>query len=638
VLVCNIPRWITALACSAIFAISAASCARDVNGANPVQPYPNQVILSFQTRDNLSPDLWYYMVFNFTETANTTEQAPFPEVSQADRGRNWQLYVGYHPAANGQPEQWVTLQRPNLPTIFSTTSSTPISGTPSDAAAADLTGDNLIDIAIAEPADGIVQIVPSAQQINTLIPVYYDAPFTAYQGTAPRLVFASDFNADAKNDLLVLDAGSASVGPFAVVLTGQPGNDPLFTAGTPLALGGVPTDALLDNFGGDAQPDLAVLETAPGGVHNLVILLNNGQGVFTPGSTTALGGTPVELAVGELNGDGDRDVVVGLDRAGGTDAVEIYTGDGNGHMAAAGTRSVPATLRGVAVGEMNGSLDDVVVSYGADAVTGAVGVFLRNTTSPTLGTTLESQTIGAPAGYTLARDFGGDSRGDALVLNGDAVSGNQLTIMRGERLVDTTTFSSRFVWNTEPITYLTDRGPIRAKLVRLNGDEVDDFLTINAADDSDGPSVSLFFGLGKYNFTNADVYWTNAAPVDLINQQWHLAHAVGPNSISLTIDPGLFYDLARQPPGANPGAPPAQTPNLNDGFYVQFMVATSPIEVETLQGNLDQLGKVTDSLQTPVLIPMVPGTTNDEQQTPLANQTIAPIPSQDINYWAIEVD
>src|ERR1700681_3268516 len=95
----NCLQAIRGLACAALLGMLSAACARDVNGANPVKPYPNQVILQFQTRDVLSPDLYYYFVFNFTETSTGVDQAPVDQVSGSDRGRNWQLYVMYHPAS-----------------------------------------------------------------------------------------------------------------------------------------------------------------------------------------------------------------------------------------------------------------------------------------------------------------------------------------------------------------------------------------------------------------------------------------------------------------------------------------------------------------------------------------------------------
>jgi hypothetical protein len=607
--------WRATLLAAVLLGLSGASCARDVNGANPLKPYPNQVILSFRTADTLDPNLWYYFVFNSTETSTDPAQAPFNIIDYADqdRGLNWQRYVAYHPASNGAPEKWLTAQRAPSATVI------PVAAGPTDAVAGDLAGNGLADIAVACEGAGVVQLIVEQTALNTTNPIYYGDPVTVYTGVAPRFVFAGDFTNDGKNDLLVVDAGNATSAPSVVVLAGN--GDATFSPGTPLALGGTPVDALLADFTGDNVPDLALLENGPGGQHNLVVLRNAGGGSFLQAGATALSASPVAFAAGELNGDAREDVAVGLATAGGSNAVQVYDGNGSGGFTAGDGRSVPGPLRGIAVHDLDGSLDDIVVSYGADASSGAVGAFVRNNANKGLTSSITSQPLGAVAGYTIAEDFGNDGRGDALVLNGDATSGNQLTIMRGDELVNPNNpLLSSFIFSTEtPITYLTGQGPVRIKPAKLNGDAIDDLLCVDAAPGATGQSVALFFGLGKYNFTNDDIYWTNgiradaSAVQDLTVQSWCLAHQTGPNTVTITIDPALFYDLAQQ------------EPDPDGGFYVQFMVGTTS-------------GDVTDQLQTPVFVPMIPGTTNDEIQTPLAKQTIAPIPSQDIDFWSIEVD
>ncbi len=102
-------------------------------------------------------------------------------------------------------------------------------------------------------------------------------------------------------------------------------------------------------------------------------------------------------------------------------------------------------------------------------------------------------------------------------------------------------------------------------------------------------------------------------------QDWYLSHTVGPNFFELTIDPGLFYDLARQPP---------------EDFIVDFMTGTTGIHIDS---NPDQLGEIRDNLSAPINIPMTIGHYDDEQNTPRANTDIAPVASEDIVDWRVEV-
>jgi hypothetical protein len=603
-------------------ALTAGGCAHDVNGSNPIKPYPNAVRLRFVTRDVLTPDLWYYMVFNFTETSTEPAQAPFDEISNEDRGRNWQMYIAYHPASGDQLERWVVAQRPALPTVI------PVAAGPTDVAVADFGGDTQPDIVVACKAAGTVQLVRATNSTNILDPTYYDPPQDVYTGVAPQFIFGRDFTGDSLADALLVDGGDAGT-PAQVVLLTRSG-DSTFTPGTPIRLAGSPSDAVLADFNGDTFQDLAVATAGPGGAGRVEVLLGSATGAFGAPLVTALPSAPVALATGELTGDTNPDLAVGFGTAGGANAVLVLDGSGSGGFTAGETRSVPGSLRGLAVGDLNDTLDDVGVAYDDVGGTGNVAAFLRNTASPALAATAVSQPLEGNAGYMIIQEAGNDQRNDAILVNGNGTTGDRLTIQRGERIIDPDNpLSQSFGWNAESIVYPSALSPVRVKAVNLNADAVVDLITANNGPGGDGNSISLYFGLGRYNFTNDDIYWTDDPPQELAGQPWLLAHSAAASTIDLTIDPGLFYDLARQPPQQ---APVGQQIT---GFFVQFMTGTTGI---SLADNRDQLGKIQDVLNQPVAVPMEIGFTNDEQQTPLARQNVPPIAAEDIYDWAIEVD
>lgn len=591
---------------------SLGACARDVNSGNPVTPYPNAANVTFVTREPFQPGRWYFMVFNFTQEGTGAGASAFDQVSNEDRGRNWQLYVAHTPANGAEPARLVTLQRPALPTLI------PTANGPSDAAVADFGGDSQPDIAVAATGGGVVQLIRAIATTNLLDPVFYDTPFDIYTGTAPRFLFASDFTGDSLADLLLVDAGAGGTAASVRLLTRT--DDSVFSPGPEVSLTGRPDDALLAQLNGDTAPDLVVATSGPGaGQHQLEILLNDGSGVFTAAASVSLPEVVRGIGVGELTNDLNADLAVGVATAGGAESVRVLAGNGNGGFTAGPTRSLPGTIQGLTVADMNGTLDDIVATYTDPANGGSIAAFTRNQATPELSATPELGVTNTGAGFVLADELGNDNRRDAVFVD---PGGNRINIMRGEREVDPDNpgVPGTFAWNDEEILYPSGNGPSRLRLANLNADGNIDIVAINSgAAPTDGNSIALYFGLRKYNYTSADIYWTDDPPNELQVQQWYLNHAIGPNSFTLSFDPGLFFDLARQAP---------------DEVFVQFFTATTGID---LVSNPDQLGEVRDYLSAPVRVPMTIGHTNDEQQSPLAGGNTPPNGAEDIVGWAVEV-
>lgn len=175
-------------------------------------------------------------------------------------------------------------------------------------------------------------------------------------GQRPDSAAFGDFDGDGDQDLAVtsgpqggnLDAveiwsndGAGNFTQSAVILTGSNSG---------------PSGLVATDLTGDGRPEIVVA------LHNqssVLTLVNDGFGVFTPGGSVATGSDPRHLAAGDVDGDGDTDVV-SSNRDGNSVTVLRNTG---GALAAAGTTSVGADLRGVVVADFDGNgLGDVAVS------------------------------------------------------------------------------------------------------------------------------------------------------------------------------------------------------------------------------------------------------------------------------------
>ncbi len=139
--------------------------------------------------------------------------------------------------------------------------------------------------------------------------------------------------------------------------TFAPPVDSTFPAPTPM-----PDPLATGDFNGDGDLDLA------GGGSAVAILLGNGDGTFQPPAWFASSSSAYSIAVGDVDGNGDLDVV-----AGGGNAAAVLLGDGNGALGAPAL-FVTGSLWDVELGDLDGDGDlDLAV-----ACSNYAGVLLGN--------------------------------------------------------------------------------------------------------------------------------------------------------------------------------------------------------------------------------------------------------------------
>ena len=353
----------------------------------------------------------------------------------------------------GNGLSWVNSQTPS------------VQSQPQSLAAADLNGDGIPDVVVANyEYDSVTVLLGKG-----------DGTFTTALGPAtgqlPSSVVVGDFNRDGIPDLAVSNAYDSDV----TILLGK--GDGTFTASAVSPNTGYwPYSVAVGDFNGDGIQDLAV---ANQGSNSLTILLGKGDGSFTASVESPLTGvTPNWVAVGDFNGDGISDLAVASREEG---TVTILLGKGDGTF---------STAAGLSVGPSPLSISVVITDFNRDGkVDLAVGsnstvtVFLGNGDGTFTAETPISPGLNLPGSLTVG-DVNGDGIPDLIVpSNSTYVVGPAaytyvyVLLGKGDGTFATTSFT------------VTGDGPVAAALGDFNGDGLVDVAVLNIY--SDNVSVML---------------------------------------------------------------------------------------------------------------------------------------------------
>jgi hypothetical protein len=174
--------------------------------------------------------------------------------------------------------------------------------------------------------DGKVDVAAGAYQTNTVriflgngdgtLRDPLDFPAGGMDTYGPDSIAVGDFNTDGKLDLVTTNSDG--------IVSMLPGNgDGTFATAWDFAMGSAGSPNACD-VNADGKLDLLITNrTSPGAV---TVRLGDGKGNFTTTFTTATGGYPTSLAMGDFNNDGRPDAVAAKI---GPDSVVIMLNDGN---------------------------------------------------------------------------------------------------------------------------------------------------------------------------------------------------------------------------------------------------------------------------------------------------------------------
>jgi hypothetical protein len=229
-------------------------------------------------------------------------------------------------------------------------------------AAGDFNHDGKMDLAVVNEAAGVSIL------LNNGDGTFGAASFISLPGALPSAVVVGDFNAGVKQDLAITD----STGNVILLLGKNNGKFqppkiipvtlPMpFTISRPYAI-------VTDDLDGDTKADLVLTD------YNsfVVVMLGKGGGNFKAPDAYAVGRVPTSVAVGDVNHDGKKDLIVANSFSG---TVTIWHGIGNGkfHLNEDTSTGLLSSFVVAADFKNNGHTDVAVALYFSNTVSILLG-------------------------------------------------------------------------------------------------------------------------------------------------------------------------------------------------------------------------------------------------------------------------
>ncbi len=297
----------------------------------------------------------------------------------------------------------------------------PIGPSAHKVAAGDLQNDGNVDVVVARHDSYAVSVLVGDGH-GGLDPAS-GSPVGTSKGTRPHThaVTVGDVNADGNLDILTTNASDNNISVLLGDGTGR--FEP--AQGSPVAAGRHPYDVVrLHDVNGDGRLDLVTPNLHGSAV---TVLLGDGAGGFSPapGSPFPVGPRPGYVVVGDLNGDHNLDLIATHDDEA---LVAVGLGDGTGRFrpAPGSPIQLECPVWGASIGDLNGDgINDLVLGSFHDP-----GIVLllgdgRGSFRPAASSPLPS---GNGPGYPLVADVNRDGRLDILAAN---YQSGDLTVLLG---------------------------------------------------------------------------------------------------------------------------------------------------------------------------------------------------------------
>jgi Bacterial Ig-like domain (group 3)/FG-GAP-like repeat len=317
---------------------------------------------------------------------------------------------------------------------------------PTAVVSADMNGDGKNDAVFAEGSSGSYDIAVALGNGDGT----FQTKTTTTVPVLPNHLVIGDFNGDGKPDVVMSSSGSAAVYLLLNNGTGTLGAPTLVSTEANPVTGIVAAD-----LRSDGKLDLVLTEATLAnatGAGAVGVLLGNGNGTFQPEVDTTINVLPLAIAVGDMNKDGKPDLVVASSDLGEADtSLYVLPGHGDGTFGTAVSSALTYSyVTGLAVADLNGDGNlDVLISSCCGATFTSIAQGKGDGTFASIGAL-------PLAGFSYsvgAVDLNGDGTPD-LLINTNAV-GSYLVVMLSQASPITTIVTTKLTSSASTITAAT---------------------------------------------------------------------------------------------------------------------------------------------------------------------------------------
>ncbi len=225
-----------------------------------------------------------------------------------------------------------------------------------------------------------------------------------------------------------------------------------------------------------------------------ILAANAGQFLEAPQYPT--GSTPQAVAVADLNGDGNLDIVVTNSGTPGGNSISVLLGNGDGTFQAQKVYTTDTAPQGVAIGDFNGDghPDIAVTNSGSNFVS----IFLGNGDG-TFQPKIDTATGREPEGVAVG-DFNGDGKLDLAVTN---ALDDDVEVFLG---------AGNGSFQPNPITYRTGFNPWAVAVGCIHA-KIGTCYDLVVANNNNNNILSVLIGNGDGTFQNQVQYPTGNTPI-----------------------------------------------------------------------------------------------------------------------------
>ncbi len=315
----------------------------------------------------------------------------------------------------------VYLGAPATPGTYQPGADYPTTGTnPSGIVAVALSGSGTADMVVSNFGNGTASVFMH----DPANPGKFLAATTLTTGGQPNQVVSADIDGDGLPDLVFADMSTSGNVIVMLQSASAPGQ---FAAPLVLPTGGLTASVAVGDLNGDGKPDIVATTFDSNGNNGAVaVFLQNpaSPGTFAAPVNYPAGAQPQSVKILTVNVNGLPDLVVanrgpGSDGTGSAGVSVLAQPPGQpGTFLAPVTYSTPSGAIDVAVADLNGdgNADLVVASLGPGPA-GAVSVLLSTSTPGTFETATSYAGFGQPLSVAIA-DLNGDGHPDIAVADG----------------------------------------------------------------------------------------------------------------------------------------------------------------------------------------------------------------------------